>query len=143
MFVLGFYCYQKKSVWTKFQVFNEPKPSNKSVRFCFVPFKNTMKSVFYKQTKYHLCSFAMLIIYGIRAFWRFFNISTFHPWPDYILHFYGIFSGEIYPTCNIFPKIMKQSHPSILEWMYLKTGQLLLNAKYSKVFKYLKYSGKW
>ena len=38
---------------------------------------------------------------------------------------------------------MKQSHPSILEWMYLKTGQLLLNAKYSKVFKYLKYSGKW
>lgn len=38
---------------------------------------------------------------------------------------------------------MKQSHPSTLEWMYLKTGQLLLNAKYLKIFKHLKYLAKW
>ena len=37
---------------------------------------------------------------------------------------------------------MKQSHPSSLEWMYLKTGQLLLNAKYLRVFMYLKCLGK-
>ena len=36
---------------------------------------------------------------------------------------------------------MKQSHPSTLEWMYLKTGQLLLNAKFLRVSKFLKYLG--
>ena len=133
--MLGFYCYQKKSVWTKFQVFNEPKPSNKSVRFCFVPFKNTMKSVFYKQTKYHLCSFAMLIIYGLWAFWRFLNISTFHPWPESILHFYGIFSGKIYPTCNNF-----QNNEKVIinfdRWSILNGGidDLTYNVQHNEIF---------